>query len=81
MDPVVVGTRFGLSLGIAQAEVFASAAAKAAVLEAERAAQVAAGVPVDLVHRPMRLSELLVTSATTRAGVQAVLADVAEAQA
>ncbi|WP_131801752.1 HNH endonuclease signature motif containing protein [Klenkia soli] len=78
---MVVGTRFGLSLGIAQVEVFASAAAKAAVLEAERAAQVAAGVPVDLVHRPMRLSELLVTSATTRAGVQAVLADVAEAQA
>ncbi|SDP59016.1 protein of unknown function [Klenkia soli] len=81
MQQAVVGTRFGLSLGIAQVEVFASAAAKAAVLEAERAAQVAAGLPLDVVHRPMRLSELLVTSATTRAGVQAVLADVAEAQA
>ncbi|WP_243469921.1 HNH endonuclease signature motif containing protein [Klenkia marina] len=77
---MVVGSRFGLTIGISQVEVYASAAAKAAVLEAERAAQIAAGLPDDLVHRPTRLSELLVVHAD-RADIHAVLRDVAEAQA
>ena len=81
MQQEVVGVRMGLSVGIAQVEVFASAAAKAAVLEAERLAQVAAGAPADVRCRPTRLSELLVTDETSRARVHAVLRDVADAQA
>ncbi len=81
MQQQVVGVRMGLSVGIAQVEVFASAAAKAAVWEAERLAQVAAGLPADVRCRPTRLSELLITDRTTRAGVHAVLRDVAEGQA
>ncbi|MEI4270342.1 DUF222 domain-containing protein [Klenkia sp. LSe6-5] len=77
---MVVGSRFGLTLGIGQVEVYASAAARAAVLEAERLAQVAAGYPDEAIHRPTRLSELLVDHAD-RAGIHAVLRDVAEAQA
>ncbi len=81
MQQEVVGVRMGLSVGIAQVEVFATAAAKAAVLEAERLAQVAAGAPADVRCRPTRLSELLVTDETSRARVHAVLRDVADAQA
>lgn len=77
----LVGSRLGVSLGIAQVEVFASAAARAAVLEAERIAQVAVvGDPL-LTTRPTRLSDLLVTPVTRRDQVHAVLRDVAEAQA
>ena len=76
----VVGSRFGLTLGIGQVEVYASAAARAAVLEAERVAQTAAGFPDDVVQRPTRLPELLVDHAD-RAGIHAVLRDVADAQA
>ncbi|SFD58245.1 HNH endonuclease signature motif containing protein [Klenkia taihuensis] len=79
---MVVGSRLGVSLGIAQVEVFASAAARAAVLEAERIAQVAVDDDTaTLTYRPTRLADLLVTSATGRAEVHAVLRDVAEAQA
>ncbi len=82
MQQAVIGVRLGLSVGIGQVEVFASAAAKAAVLEAERATQIAAGLlPADASCRPTRLAELLVTADTDRAGVHAVLRDVAEAQA
>jgi hypothetical protein len=78
----VVGTRLGLSVGIAQVEVFASAAAHAAVLEAEQATRIAAGLaPAGATLRPTRLSELLVTPDTGRARVHAVLRDVADAQA
>ncbi len=78
----MAGVRFGLSVGVGQVEVFASAAARAAVLEAERVTQVAAGLlPPDATCRPTRLAELLVTAETDRAGVHAVLRDVAEAQA
>ncbi len=59
-----VGSRLGVSLGIAQVEVFASAAARAAVLEAERIAQVAVDGDPHLTTRPTRLSDLLVTPAT-----------------
>jgi hypothetical protein len=77
-----VGTRMGLSVGIAQVEVFASAAARAAVLEAEQATRIAAGLaPAGATLRPTRLSELLVTPDTGRARVHAVLRDVADAQA
>ncbi|MCO7221495.1 HNH endonuclease signature motif containing protein [Klenkia sp. PcliD-1-E] len=76
-----VGSRLGVSLGIAQVEVFASAAARAAVLEAERIAQVAVDGDPHLTTRPTRLSDLLVTPATRRDQVHAVLRDVAEAQA
>ncbi|MEI4279213.1 hypothetical protein [Klenkia terrae] len=77
-----VGTRMGLSVGIAQVEVFASAAAHAAVLEAEQATRIAAGLaPAGATLRPTRLSELLVTPDTGRARVHAVLRDVADAQA
>jgi hypothetical protein len=79
---MVVGSRLGVSLGIAQVEVFASAAARAAVLEAERIAQVAIDDDTTtLSSRPTRLADLLVTSTTGRAEVHAVLRDVAEAQA
>ncbi|WP_455428484.1 DUF222 domain-containing protein [Klenkia terrae] len=72
----------GLSVGIAQVEVFASAAAHAAVLEAEQATRIAAGLaPAGATLRPTRLSELLVTPDTGRARVHAVLRDVADAQA
>ncbi|WP_455428483.1 HNH endonuclease signature motif containing protein [Klenkia terrae] len=72
----------GLSVGIAQVEVFASAAARAAVLEAEQATRIAAGLaPAGATLRPTRLSELLVTPDTGRARVHAVLRDVADAQA
>ncbi|MFC7572121.1 DUF222 domain-containing protein [Klenkia terrae] len=82
MQQQVVGTRMGLSVGIAQVEVFASAAARAAVLEAEQATRVAAGLaPAGATLRPTRLSELLVTPDTGRARVHAVLRDVADAQA
>ncbi|WP_162245585.1 DUF222 domain-containing protein [Modestobacter sp. Leaf380] len=75
-------TRFGVSLGVGQVEVFTSAAARATVLEAERVAQVAAGLlPADVSVRPTRLAELLVTGRSDRAAVHAVLRDVAEAQA
>jgi hypothetical protein len=78
----VVGTRMGLSVGIAQVEVFASAAAHAAVLEAEKATRIAAGLaPAGATLRPTRLSELLVAPDTGRARVHAVLRDVADAQA
>ncbi|WP_162245205.1 HNH endonuclease signature motif containing protein [Geodermatophilus sp. Leaf369] len=82
MARVVARTRFGVSLSIARVEVFASAAAQAAVEEAERIAQVSAGLlPPDATSRPTRLAELLVTEDTDRAGVHAVLRDVADAQA
>jgi len=82
LQDAVVGSRLGVSLGIAQVEVFASAAARAAVLEAERIAQVAAeDDTTTLTYRPTRLADLLVTPATDRAEVHAVLRDVAEAQA
>ncbi|MFC7575439.1 DUF222 domain-containing protein [Klenkia terrae] len=82
MQQQVVGTRMGLSVGIAQVEVFASAAAHAAVLEAEQATRIAAGLaPAGATLRSTRLSELLVTPDTGRARVHAVLRDVADAQA
>ncbi|QNG35219.1 DUF222 domain-containing protein [Geodermatophilaceae bacterium NBWT11] len=82
MARLVARTRFGVSLSIARVEVFASAAAQAAVEEAERIAQVSAGLlPPDATSRPTRLAELLVTEDTDRAGVHAVLRDVADAQA
>lgn len=78
----VVGSRLGVSLGIAQVEIFASAAARAAVLEAERIAQVAVDDDTStLTYRPTRLADLLVAPTTGRAEVHAVLRDVAEAQA
>ncbi|MEI4280286.1 HNH endonuclease signature motif containing protein [Klenkia terrae] len=82
MQQQAVETRMGLSVGIAQVEVFASAAARAAVLEAEQATRIAAGLaPAGATLRPTRLSELLVTPDTGRARVHAVLRDVADAQA